>query len=109
MGGWTWRELETMWQHPEWTSYELHELIPRHSPRGIKEQRHRMGRTNPETPQLCCMCGVRNVGDGAKERLYCLCPECYADERRLREQEQAQAVALRQLHKRVRQSRKRQR
>lgn len=98
--GWTWAELRLMWQHPDWTAGELHEVMPNHSVLAIRSQRHRMGRTNPATPPLCCLCGQRPVGGSLRSRQYGVCEECWADEYRKREEEEARASALKQMRSR---------
>ena len=98
---WTWSEIEAMWAHPDWTAAELHELIPRHSPRAIKDQRVRMGRYG--SAPICCMCDERPVWmESPKAKRYRLCKGCYLDEERMRIEDDARAVALRQQRRRAR-------
>ena len=103
MADWTWRELETMWAHPDWTAGELHELLPRHTARAIRDQRHRMGRYHRSQVPLCCRCEERPVwAESPIAKRYGLCKGCYLDEERMRLEEEARATALRQQRRRAR-------
>lgn len=102
MACWTWKELETMWQHPDWTSEELHEIIPRHTAAAIKLQRHRSGRWKRGAP-LCCMCEERPVWmESPAAKRYGLCKGCYLDEERLRLEESAKQDAVKARRARAR-------
>lgn len=89
--GWEWSELETMWRHPEMTADELHELIPRHSPKAIRRCRDRNGRYRASgvTP-LCQRCGLHpvNVADRDAKR-WGLCRECAQAEKEWRDRNAA--------------------
>lgn len=100
---WTWKELDTMWRHPEWTAEELHEIIPRHSARGIRQQRMRSGRFRPSAVPLCCRCEERPVWmESQKARRYELCKGCFIEEERRRLEDEAGYAALRQMEQRRR-------
>lgn len=102
MAGWTWKELETMWSHPDWTSEELVELLPRHTARAIRDQRRRHGRWNRRMAPLCCRCEERPVWlESQKAKRYGLCKGCFLDEERMRIEEEAKAAALRQMRRRA--------
>lgn len=105
MPSWTWAEVEAMWAHPDWTASELHELIPRHTPRAIKDQRVRMGRYGG--PKICCKCDERPVwSESPKAKRYQLCKGCFLDEERMRiEDEGRKAVALRQMRRKAKKRR----
>ena len=83
----------------------MHELIPRHSPRAIKDQRVRMGRR--KTTPFCCRCDERPVWLESKQaKKYQLCKGCYLDEERMRiEDEGKKAVALRQRRRKAKKRR----
>lgn len=101
MPSWTWSEVETMWAHPDWTSTELHELIPRHTPRAIRDQRNRMGRRS--TTPICCMCDERPVWmESPKAKRYQLCKGCFLDEERMRMEDDARAHALNERKRKAR-------
>lgn len=101
MADWTWREIEVMWQHPDWTSGELHELIPRHTPKAIRQQRSRMGRWHANAAPLCCKCEQRVVWlESAKAKRYGLCKGCFLDEERMRLEDEARHAAVRQRRRR---------
>ena len=102
MAYWTWKELETIWDHPDWTAKELTELIPRHTAKAIENKRVRIGRWNPARAPLCCKCEDRPVWmESPKAKRYGLCKGCFLDEERMRLEEEAKAVALRQRRRRV--------
>ena len=102
MPSWTWREIEVMWQHPDMTAGELHELLPVHSALAIRSQRHRMGRWHRKAAPLCCMCEERPVWmESAKAKRYGLCKGCFLDEERMRLEEQAKADAVKQRRRRA--------
>lgn len=102
MPNWKWSELETMWQHPDWTAQELHELLPNHTPNAIRIQRAKMGRWHKTQVPLCCKCEQRPVWtESAKAKRYGLCKGCYLDEERMRLEDEAKAVALRQYRKKL--------
>lgn len=91
-----------MWQHPDMTCDELHEILPAHSPLAIRQQRHRMGRWHKAVAPLCCKCEERPVWmESAKARRYGLCKGCFLDEERMRLEEQAKADAVKQRRRRV--------
>lgn len=101
MAGWTWRELEIMWSHPEWTAGELAELLPRHTAHAIRDQRRRYGRWPRKTVPLCCKCEERPVWmESPRAKRYGLCKGCFLDEERMRLEEDAKATALRQKRRR---------
>ena len=103
MSSWTWREIEVMWQHPDMTARELHELIPRHTPQAIEKQRYRMGRWHRDAAPLCCRCEDRPVWmESAKAKRYGLCKGCFLDEERMRLEERAKADAVKQRRRRAR-------
>lgn len=103
MADWKWSEIETLWQHPDWTSAELHELIPAHTPKAIRNQRARMGRWHRSAAPLCCRCEDRPVWlESPKAKRYGLCKSCYLDEERMRLEDEARATALRQMERRRR-------
>jgi hypothetical protein len=106
MANWTWKEIEQMWQHPDLTARELHEIIPRHTPHAIRDQRRRMGRWHRRSAPLCCRCEERPVWmESPIAKRYGLCKGCYLDEERMRLQEDAKADALKQMRRRARQRR----
>lgn len=75
---WTAEERDTVWRHPDMTAAELHELVPRHSPKAIARMRDREGRWRPRgvTP-LCQRCGQHPVNTADPEaRRWGLCREC---------------------------------
>ena len=103
MADWKWREIEIMWEHPDWTSVELHELIPRHSPQAIRHKRMEWGRWHRSAAPLCCKCEERPVWmESPKAKRYGLCKGCYLDEERMRLEDEARATALRQMERRRR-------
>ena len=74
MPDWKWSEIETMWRHPDMTCHELHEMMPRHTPGAISQQRKRMGRYNRAMVPLCCMCESRPVWEESpRAKRYGLC------------------------------------
>lgn len=86
-----------MWDHPDWTARELHELIPRHSVAGIKAHRTKIGRYNPSRVGVCVVCGERPIfAESAEAFRYGLCKACYLKERERRNQEAAWSVRVRQ-------------
>jgi hypothetical protein len=103
MANWSWREIETIWEHPDMTAKDLAELIPNHTENAIRVQRERVGRYNAAKVPLCCMCEQRPVWDESKKaKRYGLCKGCFLDEERMRLEDEAKAVALRQRRKSVR-------
>ncbi len=86
-----------MWDHPDWTARELHELIPRHSVAGIKAHRTKIGRYNPSRVGVCVVCGERPIfAESAEAFRYGLCKACYLRERERRNQEEAWSARVRQ-------------
>ena len=82
---WTWSEVQALRQHPDMTSRELHELVPRHSVQAIRKQRSRMGRWSPDVVPLCQRCGEHPVWtEAADARRWGLCRACALDEREYR-------------------------
>jgi hypothetical protein len=84
---WTWGEAQEVWRHPDMTARELHELVPRHSVRGITEFRKRQGRWRTEgVIPLCQRCGQRPVAmTDPQAKRWGLCMACAMDEREWRE------------------------
>lgn len=79
---WYSTELDTMWAHPDMTAEELHELIPRHSPKAIRNMRSRAGRYNLRAVPMCQRCGEHPVAvedPWAKARW--LCAACALEEK----------------------------
>ena len=90
-----------MWEHPDWSASELAEVLP-HSAQAIRKQRQRVGRYHKQSVPLCCMCEQRPVWDESKQaKKYGLCKSCYLDEERMRLEDEARAVALRQRRRSV--------
>lgn len=84
------------------TASELHELVPRHTPCAIAQQRKRMGRYNRMAAPLCCVCEARPVWlESPWAKRYGLCKACYIDEQRMRMEDEARAVALRQTRRKA--------
>ena len=96
-----------MWQHPDWTARELTELLPRHSAKAITIARQRHGRYLRSVIPLCCKCSERPVwAESQAAKRYGLCKGCYLDEERMRLEEEAKHVALRQRAKRLREKKR---
>lgn len=103
MARWTWKELEVLWEHPDWTAKELHELLPTHSAQAIEKQRSRAGRWNKAKTPLCGKCEQRPVWlESTQARRYGLCKGCYIDEERMRQEDELKHMALRQQKMRLR-------
>ena len=101
MAGWTWKELEVMWSHPDLSSTELQDLLPRHTARAIRDQRRRHGRW--KMAPLCCVCGGRPVWvESPRAKRLGLCKGCFLDEERLRLEEDVESAAVRQQRRRKR-------
>ena len=91
-----------MWQHPDWSAKDLAEILP-HSEQAIRKQRQRVGRYHRSLVPLCCKCEERPVWEESKTaKRYGLCKGCYLDEERMRLEDEARAVALRQRRRSVR-------
>lgn len=103
MPAWTWNEIETLWDYPDFTARELAEYLPRHSESSIRRMRSRVGRYNAARAPLCSKCGMRHVWlESPIARRYGLCKGCYLDEERMRiEDEGKKAVALRQRRRKA--------
>lgn len=103
---WTWRELEFLRDHPDWTSPELAEELeamgfPRRTASAVMHARQRYGRYCRDRSPMCARCMQRRVlADDPKARRMGLCAECYADELRLRERDKKRNDALRQMRMR---------
>lgn len=77
--------------------------IGERTPKAVQRMRDRYGRWNHDRPFLCWKCGMRHVmTDNAQARKWGLCPECYAEELRLRERDRQRNDALRQRRMRTR-------
>ena len=64
------------------TAEELHEIIPRHSVKAIRNQRSRVGRYSPDAVPLCQRCGEHPVWEEAADaRRWGLCKACALEER----------------------------
>lgn len=76
-----------MWRNPELTAAELHELIPRHTPKAIRNMRGRVGRYRREgVVPLCQRCGEHPVNErDPVARRWGLCRECAEAEKDWRE------------------------
>ena len=82
---WTWAEIDAIRKHPDMTAEELHEIIPRHSVKAIRNQRDRVGRYSPDAVPLCQRCGEHPVWEGAADaRRWGLCKACALEEREWR-------------------------
>lgn len=107
MPSWTWKELETLWAYPDWTAEELTERIPRHTAKAIRNKRSEVGRYNRAQVPLCCKCEERPIWDESpRAKRYGLCKGCYLDEERMRLEDEARAVALRQRRRALRRNEK---
>lgn len=94
---WLKGEEFVIWDHPDWTARELHELIPRHTVKAIKDHRTKIGRYNPSRVGVCVVCGERPIfAESAEAFRYGLCKACYLRERERREQEEAWSGRIRQ-------------
>lgn len=92
---WTWSEIETLWKYPDWTAKELAEILP-HSEKAIRNKRSEVGRYSKHM-QICCKCDERPVWqESPQAKRYQLCKGCFLDEERMRLEDDAKAVALRQ-------------
>ena len=100
---WQWSEICAMWEHPDLTAAELHELyIPRHTVASIHWARSKWGRYNASRVPTCSKCGERPVWvESAKARRYGLCKGCYLDEERMRLEDERKSAALRQYRHRA--------
>lgn len=109
MPAWTWKELEYIWDHPDWTAAEIAEALGRHTPSAVKSCRTRIGRYNPAHVPRCCGCDQRPVwAESAKAKRYGLCKSCFLDEERMRLEDEARAVAIRQRRRKLKVKRDRQ-
>lgn len=104
---WTWSEAQEVWRHPDMTARELHELVPRHSVRGITEFRKRQGRWRTEgVVPLCQRCGEHPVHvSDPQARRWGLCRECAQAEKDWRDRnaerlERENAARRQRRHKR---------
>lgn len=75
---WTWRELETVWRHPDMTADELAEMLPGRTPKAVSRIRDRYGRWRTEgVVPLCQRCGEHPVFvEDPEARRWGLCREC---------------------------------
>lgn len=83
--------------HPDMTAEELARLLPRHSPKAIRNRRSRLGRWSRVRAPLCSRCDERPVWtESPRARKMGLCKGCYLHEMEHRSREDARANALRQ-------------
>lgn len=75
---WTWRELETVWRHPDMTAEEVAEMLPGRTPKAVSRIRDRYGRWRTEgVVPLCQRCGEHPVFvEDPEARRWGLCREC---------------------------------
>lgn len=75
---WTWRELETVWRHPDMTADEVAEMLPGRTPKAVSRIRDRYGRWRTEgVVPLCQRCGEHPVFvEDPEARRWGLCREC---------------------------------
>ena len=75
---WAWRELETVWRHPDMTADELAEMLPGRTPKAVSRIRDRYGRWRTEgVVPLCQRCGEHPVFvEDPEARRWGLCREC---------------------------------
>lgn len=75
---WSWRELETVWRHPDMTADELAEMLPGRTPKAVSRIRDRYGRWRAEgVVPLCQRCGEHPVFvEDPEARRWGLCREC---------------------------------
>ena len=75
---WAWRELETVWRHPDMTADELAEMLPGRTPKAVSRIRDRYGRWRAEgVVPLCQRCGEHPVFvEDPEARRWGLCREC---------------------------------
>lgn len=75
---WAWRELETVWRHPDMTAEELAEMLPDRTPKAVSRIRDRYGRWRTEgVVPLCQRCGEHPVFvEDPEARRWGLCREC---------------------------------
>lgn len=75
---WAWRELETVWRHPDMTAEELAEMLPGRTPKAVSRIRDRYGRWRTEgVVPLCQRCGEHPVFvEDPEARRWGLCREC---------------------------------
>lgn len=94
---WTEREDRVLLGHPEMTAEELARLLPRRSPKAIRNRRSRKGRWSKSRVPLCSRCDERPVWqESPRARSMGLCKGCYLHEMEHRSREDARANALRQ-------------
>lgn len=75
---WSWRELETVWRHPDMTADEVAEMLPGRTPKAVSRIRDRYGRWRTEgVVPLCQRCGEHPVFvEDPEARRWGLCREC---------------------------------
>lgn len=75
---WSWRELETVWRHPDMTAEELAEMLPGRTPKAVSRIRDRYGRWRADgVVPLCQRCGEHPVFvEDPEARRWGLCREC---------------------------------
>lgn len=75
---WTWRELETVWRHPDMTADEVAEMLPGRTPKAVSRIQDRYGRWRTEgVVPLCQRCGEHPVFvEDPEARRWGLCREC---------------------------------
>lgn len=75
---WAWRELETVWRHPDMTAEEVAEMLPGRTPKAVSRIRDRYGRWRTEgVVPLCQRCGEHPVFvEDPEARRWGLCREC---------------------------------
>lgn len=75
---WAWRELETVWRHPDMTADEVAEMLPGRTPKAVSRIRDRYGRWRTEgVVPLCQRCGEHPVFvEDPEARRWGLCREC---------------------------------
>lgn len=97
-GPWSWKELCTVWDHPDWTAKEIAtDLLPHRSPDAVRRIRERYGRYRVGRVPICAKCGQRPVWvESVHARRLGLCESCYLEEEELRLKSSKRNVALRQ-------------
>ena len=100
MADWTWKELEFLWAHPDWTAREIGEHLGR-TVDSVKHQRSRSGRYVKAKVPTCCRCDERPVWmESRPAKRYQLCKGCWLDEERMRLEDAARHAAMRQMRRR---------
>lgn len=108
---WAWRELETVWRHPDMTADELAEMLPGRTPKAVSRIRDRYGRWRAEgVVPLCQRCGEHPVFvEDPEARRWGLCRECAQAEKDWRDRNgdrMARENAARRQRKHKRRGRK---